>query len=70
MSNTFYTHRLTKLIEEFVLGAGMTVHISDESSTVKLKDHVTAMKTVAEASGANFSHRTDDGVTIARLARK
>lgn len=70
MADNFYTHRLTKLLEDFVIAAGMTVHISDEASSVKLKEHLSAIKAVADSVGVESSHRSEDGVTVVRLKRK
>ncbi|MEO1650731.1 MAG: hypothetical protein AAFR60_07080 [Pseudomonadota bacterium] len=51
MSGLFYTHRLTKLLEEFVLGAGLTIVISDETSHVSLSDQLANIEQAAQKKG-------------------
>ncbi len=70
MADRFYTHRLTKMLEDFVLGAGMTVHISDEASTVKLKDQKISIEAIAASINVECVIKSADGVTQVRFQRR
>jgi hypothetical protein len=70
MSDILYAHRISKLIEEFVIGAGLTVHVSDEKSTAKLKPLMPAIKQIAQSLNVELSDSTESGATLISFRRK
>ncbi|MEO0729524.1 MAG: hypothetical protein AAFR23_04785 [Pseudomonadota bacterium] len=70
MSGTFYTHRLTKLLEEFVLGAGMSVSISDAGSHIKLSEHLANIEQAARQKGIQIAVDDAGPNTVLHFTRR
>lgn len=71
MVNRFYVHRISKLLDELVLTAGMTVSISDEGVEPCLQSaQIDAAKSLADAMGVEMSHDNANGVNILRFRRR
>ncbi|MEM1306858.1 MAG: hypothetical protein AAGG99_04975 [Pseudomonadota bacterium] len=70
MAGLFYTHRLTKLLEEFVLGATLTVTISDENSHVSLADQLGNIEQAARQKGISVEVMESGDRTTLRFTRR
>jgi hypothetical protein len=70
MADILYTHRIAKLLEEFVLSAGLTVHVSDENSSAKLRPALPAIKQIAQSLNVELSDRAEGTATILTFRRK
>lgn len=70
MADQFYTHRLRRLLEDTVIASGITVMLSDESSQVKLKEHISAIQILAKSVNVDVTDQTQDGVTLLRFRRR
>jgi hypothetical protein len=70
MADILYTHRISKLLEEFVLSAGLTVHLSDEASGAKLRPALPAIKQIAQSLNIELQDRTEGSATILTFRRK
>ena len=65
MVNRFYVHRISKLIDELVLGAGLTVSISDDGLDPPFQhSQIEAAKNLCESMGVRMSHDTANGVNV------
>ncbi|MEO1695191.1 MAG: hypothetical protein AAFR55_08135 [Pseudomonadota bacterium] len=70
MAGLFYTHRLTKLLEEFVLGATLTVTISDENSHVSLAEQLGNIEQAARQKGISVEVTESGDRTTVRFTRR
>ena len=71
MVNQFYVHRLSKLLDELVITAGLTVSISDQGVEPPLQQsQIDATKSLAEALGVEMFHKQTDGVNILSFRRR
>ncbi|MEL6297445.1 MAG: hypothetical protein AAFV26_07640 [Pseudomonadota bacterium] len=70
MSQVFYTHRLAKLLDEFVLGSNLTLTISDERSPISLIEHRANIEQSAAQKGVVVDIDTNDDRTIMCFRRR
>jgi hypothetical protein len=56
MGTVLYIHRMSKLIDEMVKELGLTLTLSDETSGIKLTDHLENMKQMALNLGVAMHH--------------
>lgn len=70
MADILYTHRIAKLVEEFVIGAGLSVHVSDENTTAKLQTAMPAIRQIAASLNVDVTDRTEGGATLVTFRRK
>lgn len=70
MADIIYTHRIAKLIEEFVLGAGLTVHLSDENTVAKLRPHIATIKQLADSLNVDMAEQTTAEATVISFRRR
>jgi hypothetical protein len=70
MADILYTHRIAKLIEEFVVGAGLSVHVSDENTSAKLPPLLPTIRQIAQSLNVEMTDRTEGGATLISFRRK
>lgn len=65
MSNRFYVHRFSKVIEELVIQYGLTVYISDEGLDPGFEPHeIDTLQSVADILKVKMNKKSSDGLTI------
>jgi hypothetical protein len=70
MADILYTHRIAKLIEEFVIGAGLSVHVSDENTSAKLQPLLPSIRQIAQSLNVEMTDRKEGGATLISFRRK
>ncbi len=71
MVNRFYVHRISKLLDELVLTAGMTVSISDEGVEPPLQpQQIEAARSLAASMGVDMVHENTGGANILSFKKR
>ncbi|MEL6873629.1 MAG: hypothetical protein AAFO62_12735 [Pseudomonadota bacterium] len=70
MSGPFYTHRLTKLLDEFVISGNLTLTLSDERSAISLSEHRANIEQTASAKGVVVDVDENEDRTVMRFRRR
>jgi hypothetical protein len=70
MSGVLYTHRLSKLLDETVRELGLTVTLSDQTSTVKLAKSIEHLKMITAQLGIEMKIQPGVDFTSIQFSKK